>query len=54
MREFYPGSSRVSRKILRPVYLSFLDKDVVGVCTKLPVAVKIDFQPSDLASLGLL
>jgi hypothetical protein len=31
-----------------------IDDDVVGVCTKSPVAVKIDFQPPELASLGLV
>jgi hypothetical protein len=52
--ECYPSFDRVSRKTLRPACLNFFDEDVIGVCTKLLVAVKIDFQPSDLASLGLV
>jgi hypothetical protein len=31
-----------------------IDEDVVGVCTKSPVAVEMDFQPPDMASLGLV
>jgi hypothetical protein len=31
-----------------------IDEDVIGVCTKSPVAIETGFRPPDLASLGLV